>query len=291
MRSAVWWALLLGLAMTVSGCFGGDDEGDDCEPHEDEEGDEHAHDCPGSSTTGPTTPPTSTTPPAPNVLPILTLTVTDDNGTETNHTNVGGNLTFDATGSTDPDGTVDAGAIVVQDSNQTRAAPLLVEGDFQPATFGFDRPGIVNVTVNLIDDRGGFTVTQSHVYVNHPQDPAPFGMKLPGPPVASATACEGPAGNDIVDANYYKEFGFDVLTGASYVEATVAAGSASIAICGPDRVALSDAGTGTVVSNNEEPLERSASATTPYFVAALSGAANQDVSVSILVHYEPRAAA
>ncbi len=294
-------AVALGAAvMALSGCFGGSDGHEheeftcpdgtildlaDIEGHDDE-GFDPLDECPNTAPS-----PTTTTPPTPNELPVLVLTVTDDLGNATSVTILGGNLTFSAAGSSDPDGTLVGAAIVVQDSNQTRAAPLFANGKFVPVTFGFDRPGVVNVTVNLIDDRAGFTVNQTQVFVNHPQAPDSFGMKLIGPPVASADDCAGPAGNDILDSNYYKEFSFDVAAGATYVEATVAAGSASIAICGPDRVAMSAAGSGTVVSSNNGTLAPAPGAETPYFVAALSGAPNQSVAVTILVHYEPRPAA
>src|SRR5688572_529771 len=118
-------AILLSTAVLLAGCSGGgeDDLHYTCPGGAEVHGEDHpdantttdlAKFCPGSTTSGSRS---NTTSQAPNVLPTLLLTITDDNGTETPVTLKGGNLTFDAAGSTDSDGSIAGIAVTVTDSN------------------------------------------------------------------------------------------------------------------------------------------------------------------------------
>jgi hypothetical protein len=279
------------VAVMLAGCFG--DSGDTDEP--------------GTTTTKTTTPGggNTTTPGGnttggnvkPNLPPVLALRVLDDAGTPTTMTNVGGNLTFDATGSTDPDGSISDLAVIIYDGNRTRFGILVSAGQFSTSTFNFDRPGVVNVTVNAIDNRGGQASMQSNVYVNHPQSPPSFRLNAALEATADATACKSPTqGNDQVNPIEnvgWKSFDFSIAPGATYVVAKVVAGEAEIAICSPkpNATALSNQAdeTGFVVTNADAVLTP-ANGTDSYFVSALSGAPAQDVAVQVVVHYEPRPA-
>src|SRR5688572_20729031 len=76
--------------------------------------------CPkGTGGTGTSTGAATTNLP-PNKLPVLKMKVSSADGNATNVTMLNGNLTFDATGSTDADGSISAIAISVTDSNTTR---------------------------------------------------------------------------------------------------------------------------------------------------------------------------
>src|SRR5688572_29100225 len=156
-------AILLSTAFLLAGCSGGDG-GDElhyvCSNGTEIHADDHpevnatkaedlAKFCPGGSTS--TGSRSNTTSAAPNVPPTLVLKITNPDGEETPVTLVDGNLTFDATGSTDSDGSVAGIAVTVTDSNVTRTATLYdaAKKQFTTATFMFDRPGPVNVTVAM----------------------------------------------------------------------------------------------------------------------------------------------
>lgn len=238
----------------------------------------------------------------PNVLPTLSLTVTDDAGNETVVGTLMGNLTFSAEGSTDADGSITGIAVSVTDSNTTRTASLFdpVAKAFKPATFKFDRPGVVNVTVAMVDDRAGFTVNQSKVYINHPQNLAPVNIQLGGGGVAVDSACGGnddvgPVRGDLYEAQYYKEYSFALLEGATFVEATSNAGD--ITICSPhvegayDSTPLSETGSRATVTNPGVALPAPVGTQSYYVSATLPSGGGQDVGVTVVVHYEPQEAA
>jgi hypothetical protein len=238
---------------------------------------------------------------APNVLPILKLNVTDAGGNATLVTLKGGNLTFSAAGSSDPDGTISAIAITVKDSNQTRTRSLYdaTTKKFTSAKFVFDRAGPVNVSVAMVDDRAGFTTNVSHVYINekfHIEAPLD-----PDPQVAN-DACEGArptfgtAGQEgsgpVVDSRYFKSATFTVSGVAQYIEATPT--KAKVTICDPEYAPISDAKqTTTVLSNNAEPLPPplGAKAYSVGMYLASPGAPGTATSVDVTVHYDPRPAA
>ena len=303
MRSAAIVALLVSASALLAGCSDDGGHGD------------HAYTCPDGTQLDleqfpdhdnetfnplskcPRTSGTTTTNSTPNQLPTLTLKVTDDGGNETPVTLLDGNLTFDAAGSSDPDGSVTGIAVSVTDSNTTRTATLFdaATKSFKTATFKFDRPGVVNVTVAMVDDRAGFTVNQTKVYVNHPQDLGTKSIPLPaGDGVADACTGDAPGiGNqEIVEALYTKPYGFTVVPGATLVEAFAEAsgevGSARLTICAPDGTAISDTGTDTVASN--APLPPPVGTDSYNVVAYLDTPSqpNAEVSVSVIVHYEPQ---
>lgn len=279
---------LLMISLAFAGCFGG---GDEPEEHSCDDG-HMDEDCPGNTTT--TAPPgtnTTTTPPAPNMPPVAALDIFDAGGNATQVTLLGGSLTFDGSASEDPDGEVTEMAVILTDSNGTRSAQLIQNGQFTQATFTFDRPGVVSVIANVLDDRGDRASLTTEVYVNHPQSLGSF--KFNGAnPALHATDCEGPAG-DIIDANYIKSFTFDVKAGATFVEATVEAGgdvgAARFAICDPDQVAISEEATAPESVTTNEGTEFTASL--DYAVWVVSDAPQTDAKPTVIVHYEPVSAA
>lgn len=317
MRSVVPVAILVLTSVLMAGCAKDDGEGDlhyvcanGTEIHADDhpeanatEAEDLAKFCARSSTTGSRS---NTTSQAPNVLPTLVVNVTDDGGNATVVTMIDGNLTFSAAGSTDSDGTIAGIAVTVTDSNTTRTATLYdaAKKAFKSATFRFDRAGPVNVTVAMVDDRAGFTVNQTHVYVNHLQTLGPKTVLIPAdgvvPGVVPGTsACNG--GDPLTSAQYYTEMRFDVASHASFVEATASttgldtgpAGAlpsgASITICSPSKEALSDSGE-TVATRPDATLPPPVG-TQSYYIGVYATFPQSSVAVDVLVHYEPRAAA
>jgi hypothetical protein len=241
--------------------------------------------CPGVKSSA-----SNTTSLAPNKLPILKMKITDGTNV-TNVTMLNGNLTFDATGSTDPDGTVTGIAVTVKDSNQTRTAALFdpVKKTFKPAHFKFDRPGVVNVTVAMVDDRAGFTINQTHVYVDQTTvlDPKTVNGFEPG---GDSTTCSGPF-NALVDTNFANEYDFTLVAGATFVEATATNGK--ITICAPGPGPSSAPGTPRSPEGSPSTTTDKGADLTPakgvlsYFVEAYSTSPNQSIGVTVTVHYEP----
>ncbi|MGB0652134.1 MAG: hypothetical protein ACPGQL_02940 [Thermoplasmatota archaeon] len=295
---------LLLVSAAVAGCLG-DDDGDDhgsetftCEDgtildleaiegHHDEGFDAESH-CPdgdghgdgddhgdGNETV------------VPNIPPTISLSVSDANGT-TNSTMLGGSLTFDATGSADEDGTLEGVAVVVTDSNQTRAASLFANGAFTPQTFMFDRPGVVSVIVSALDDSGDITTLETEVYVNHPQPGKGFGFNLADYGANSATDCQGffesLGGANPVDPLIFAAFKFDVLDGATSVTAEVVSGTAEIAICDPELNAISEAGSSVTTADGTNFTK-----SIDYFVAAIPQGVppvGNDVVIDVTVFYD-----
>jgi hypothetical protein len=308
MRSAVLVAILVTSAALLAGCSGK------------KEDDDHAFTCPNGTTLDlekfpdhhnatfnpvshcphASTSASNSTSLAPNQLPILKLKVTDGKN-ETPVTMLNGNLTFDASGSSDPDGQVTGIAVTVQDSNTTRTAALFdpAKKTFKPATFKFDRPGVVNVTVAMVDDRAGFTVNQTHVYVNHLQMKEGAVIHLPsngGAAPAGMDPCKGATGDAgsegaIVDANYFKSIDFDLFAGATRVDVTADAGEAAhLTICNPAKDTALGSGDGTATTDPGVALPP------PTGIASYSvGVYSNDepemsTAMTVLVHYEPQTA-
>ncbi len=293
-------ALALVAAAALSGCFGSDDE-----PTDDHCDDGHTDaDCPANelgTDTGVGNETAENETVVPNVPPTVALLVFDDGGNETRQVMLGGNLTFDASGSVDSDGSVDQAAITVADSNQTRTATLFSNGKFTPATFNFDRPGVVNVTLSVIDDAGEIVSLLTQVFVSHPQLAKSHQFKTPAPPTLAADSCDGTGADpysSLGDSTYYKQFKFEVLEGATWAEAKVAGGSASIAICDPDGVALSDVGTEVTTvdgTNFTQSISYFVSATSGTWVPVDTSPSLEDLSnnviIDIIVYYGERPAA
>lgn len=246
---------------------------------------------------------TNTTSLGPNVLPVLMLNITDDGGNVTNVTMLDGNLTFSAEGSFDPDGQVSAIAISVTDSNRTQTKPLYdgAKKAFTDATFNFDRAGIVNVTIAMVDDRAGFNNTVTQVFVNHEQD-IDGAQNMHGPPDgipdndSFTHPCKGAKGaagdsNTLIDSTYFNEASFIVFYGASFVEAFPDANTL-VTICAPDGTAISDtkSDASPTVSTNAERLPAPA-ATENYFIGFYAKNAGVTTGARVVVHYEPRPAA
>lgn len=305
MRVAVPVAILLSASILLAGCSGGGDDehlhyvcSNGTEIHADEhpevnatKAEDLAKFCPGSSSTGSRSNSTSA---APNVLPTLVLKITDSGGNETPVTMLDGNLTFDASGSTDSDGQVAGIAVTVTDSNTTRTATLYdaAKKQFKTATFTFDRPGTVNVTVAMVDDRAGFSVNQTHVYVNHPQTSGGQTIQVPNAdsldPV-SGSNCGGPTGNPLTDGNTWKNFPVTIAENATWLEAVVTSGNAVITLCSPDgSTELSEKGA-SIASTPGTPLPAPSGTASYYFGAFGRPVAGQatNIVIDVIVHYEP----
>lgn len=306
MRSVVPVAILLLTSLLMAGCAkdGGEDDlhyvcANGTEIHSEDhpeanatKAEDLAKFCTKSSTSGSRS---NTTTQAPNVAPVLVLKISDDGGNATPVTMLGGNLTFDATGSTDADGSVAGIAVTVTDSNTTRTATLYdaAKKQFKTATFKFDRPGRVNVTVAMVDDRAGFTVNQTHVYVNHEQ--VVGGAEIIGPPPPEISSeCSG-GGQAVIAESYFKEYSFVVVANATFVEAVATAGS--ITICSPHPAAGEP---GTPLSNTGAEVITTPGVPLPaptgiqsYYIGATANPPRQAVGATVIVHYEPdtRAAA
>lgn len=241
---------------------------------------------------------TNTTASAPNVLPVLKLKVTDGTGNATNVTVKGGNLTFDATGSFDPDGTLSAIAISVKDSNQTRTLPLYEAASkkFVPAFFKFDRPGIVNVSIAMVDDRAGFNTTSTKAYVNEVIGIDCCNLAVPASDAPSqfADPCKGASGTvpngsgPLVDSNYFKGSQFAVTAGATYIVATPATDTL-VTICDPTGAAVSDAKSNAAVTSNQPIV--TPSGTDSYTIGFYVETPNARAKAEVVVHYEPQPAA
>lgn len=280
MRTATFLIISLLTAAALAGCSGDSDDSDDV----------GATPSPTATGSGPSPSPTNDTA-EPNELPELDLEVTDEGGNVSTSTVVGGSLTFDASGSTDPDGEITDLAIIVQDANQTRHANLLRDGQQTTATFSFDRPGVVQVTLNALDDSGGSVSLRSEVYINHPQTTESFTFSMAAPPTFSPDSCSGPSGEGVVDAYMWKAQDFDVLAGAKWVEVTLVvdheldAGDASFAVCDPDGNAISDVGEAgeTLITSPDANFTASLN----YFVSVASGAPQSKAHAVLTVHYDP----
>lgn len=251
--------------------------------------------CPKASGSGSKT---NTTSAAPNVLPVLKLNITDFGGNVTNVTLKNGNLTFDATGSFDPDGTLSAIAISVKDSNQTRTLPLYnaATKTFTPATFKFDRPGPVNVSIAMVDDRAGFNTTLTKVYVNEVQllNGGTKNVPSTGAPPTLNDPCLGASGEldaqgPLVDNAYFQSVQFTVYPGASFVEA-IPGEDSLVTICDPTGVAISDPAKSPDPVTSNAPLV-APTGTDSYKIGFYAGTAGATVTATVIVHYEPQAAA
>ncbi len=239
---------------------------------------------------------TNTTSSAPNVLPVLKLNITDAGGNATNVTMKNGNLTFDATGSFDPDGTLSAIAISVKDANQTRTLPLFDSATkkFKTATFKFDRVGVVNVSIAMVDDRAGFNNSLTHVYVNEAQAVDGGQLYAPaGDSPAFADACQGASAElgsqgPLVDSQYFKSKQFTVAVGASFIEA-IPGENTLVTICDPSGVAVSDEKSADPVLSNQPIV--APTGTDSYTIGFYADGANAVVTATVIVHYEPMPAA
>jgi hypothetical protein len=261
----------------------------------------------GSGTTGGTHtgtgtggPGTNTTLP-PNIPPMIMLTVTNATGVATNVTLVDddaktlGSLTFDATGSMDPDGDgLSAIAISAQDSNRTYPPGVLyAAGKFSKITYKFDRPGIVNITVSGIDVRGNLTTIKTQAFVDERQavTSRQFAIPFGSTTAVKADSCQGPSGQAAADNVAYDLENFNVHKGAKYAVVTLKAGSGQFAVCDPDGHAISNVG------GSGTPAETTAAMPPPtgtksYQVGMVGTDTTPDAkfTVTVVVHYEPKGA-
>ena len=304
MRSAVSVAILVCTSFLLAGC--GDKGKEDFDYVCPDGVQFHSDDYPQANTTADLAKlcakgggsKTNTTSQAPNKLPVLVLNVTDDGGNATSVTMLDGNLTFSAAGSTDPDGTIAGIAVTVTDSNTTRTATLYDAGkkQFKTATFKFDRAGVVNVTVAMVDDRAGFTVNQTHVYVNEEFVSTPQNVAA-NRPIANFNDCGGASdlpgadnSGDLMEAQFYKEFSFPVAPGATKIEASDA-GGVVLTICTPENVSVSGGPANPTMTTPDANLTAPVG-TDSYYVSAYkpttSAPGGVDAAPVIIIHYEPQ---
>lgn len=250
--------------------------------------------CPKGTGTG-TGSTTNTTSQAPNVLPNLVLNVTNFEGTATNVTFVDGNLTFSAAGSNDPDGQISAIAISVKDSNRTQTKSLydFATKTFTPATFTFDRAGVVNVSVAMVDDRAGFASIATFAYVNEqtklPADNLPVATTSTTTPVTHP--CKGADQGDqsnLIDSPYFKLKSVTIVEGATFIEAIPGA-SNLVTICDPTGTAISPAKQSSATTSTVDLVVPPS--TDNYGIGVYVTAPNTAINVNVIVHYEPRPAA
>jgi len=244
--------------------------------------------CPGARSA------TNSTSLAPNILPVLTLVIRDQGGNKTNVTMLDGNLTFDATGSHDPDGQVTGIAVTVQDSNQTRTAALFdpVKKAFKPATFKFDRPGKVNVTVAMVDDRAGFTINQTHVYVDQSQDLGSHNFQAGDLSKAGNDGCAGfdkIPGQTATNELLSYQFSIASVPGLTQIVASWT-GDADGIICDPSGNPVSPGGASPQTTTGALPPPQGINGYT-LVVYSTGGptppATANTVTASSVVHYEP----
>lgn len=305
MRSVVPVAILVLSSLLLAGCSGGDGDKElryVCANGTEINADDHpeanatkaedlAKFCPKTSTTGSKS---NTTSQAPNVPPVLVLNITDGGGNVTNVILLDGNLTFDATGSSDPDGSIAGIAVTITDSNTTKTATLYdaAKKEFKSATFTFDRPGPVNVTVAMVDERAGFTVNQTHVYVNQVVQATAATIQFPSPG-AGFDDCtggqdQGPVNGDLYEAQFYKKNSFTVVPGVTKIVAVDDADTV-LTICGPDDLAKSEPGNPTETFPDAELPPPSGIA--GYYVTSYANGPGESTAPVVTVHYEPQAAA
>jgi hypothetical protein len=144
----------------------------------------------------------------------------------------------------------------------------------------------VKVTVAMVDDRAGFTVNKTTVYVDE-TDTATQQVQLPGGDQVGSP-CKGRS-QPLVDNSYAKDFNFNVVANASFVEATTPQG-ASLTICSPTLEVLSSASEGSSVITDKGVPIPATKGTDSYRVYATVDAGatpNTAVTVTTVVHYEP----
>lgn len=252
--------------------------------------------CPGATTTRTTT----STPSTPNVFPVAKLAVTDAGGNATAVSFLGINLTFDASGSSDSDGNITGAAVSVADANQTRTASLFdpVAKKFKSAVFAFDRPGPVNVTLAIVDDRAGFTTNTTVLYINEVVTKGSTPIQVPAALLAGESPLHHPClgagaelGNQgpIVHTQYFNMESIPLQPGATFVE-VVSEQAVVMTICDPTGVAVSPELQADKVTSNK-PLPLPADGTENYHVAFYASEPGATTAVTMTIHYEPVAAA
>lgn len=227
----------------------------------------------------------------PNDPPVLVVTLS------ANVTFLGGNITVDANGTTDPDDGLAQIAVGVTTANGTMDPQFLYfAGSFRTARFNLTHAGPGNVTVVAQDRRGDTTIQTLPLFVNSRQTVSNVGpMRLAVPSLAptdetSPTKCTGPTGQNAADGETSFAGTFHVAARATHVVATVTGGSAMIALCSPEGVAISGAATDSVTSTKGTAFSAQAG-TSAYYVQAYSTAPNQAagaVTIDVVVHYEPQ---
>ncbi|HUR26241.1 MAG TPA: hypothetical protein VM327_09545 [Candidatus Thermoplasmatota archaeon] len=243
---------------------------------------------------------TNTTTQAPNVPPLVVVHSTNATGVPTNVTFVNGALTFSAAGSSDPDGDgLSAVAIVAQDSNRTYPPGVLfAAGKFTSVTYKFDRPGVVNVTVSGIDVRGDLTTVKVQVFVDEKITVTSQSINVlsTGGIPSAATDCVGPgssspagSGGSVLDATSFDHQPFNVAKGAQYIVATHVSGDGKFAICGPDGKAASKEGDKSTPAEADGPLA-TPKGLESYQMGFVANGPGEKVVVTVIVHYEPKAA-
>lgn len=296
MRVKTLLTALTFLLVALSGCFGGDEEPqDDDHDHCDHAHGDHAegeHDCPDDDhgNDGNNTDDGNVTD-EPNMFPIPALTMTDGDGNAIDSSKfiwAGGNVTFDATGTTDLDGEIAFVGISINDGETT--AQLYADGTFTPATVNFTSVGTFNVTMNVLDDQGDKASVSTQVHVNEVQADTVSIQLGGGTNFGDADDCTSPSQigeGTITGDQTAKPSTFIVGEGAQWVEATLTSGDGEIAICDPDGNAISGAATDRVVTNEGVNLTSSIK----YYVMVLSGnTPNADYGIEVVVHHEPRPA-
>lgn len=297
MRAMLVLSLCVLLSAVLAGCSGSSDTSS----------------TPATSTHPVTTPPHPTgtgLPPSnstvPNKPPVAVLKVTNGSNA-TRVVMAGGKLTFDGSGSSDPDGKLVNAAIQVVQANQTLSTgpvqSLYESGAWTPATFNLTFAGPALVIFNVLDDQGAVTTNVSKVYVdkagalfNHS-----FSVDAQVGTLNTPSTCKGASGNSaaggtlggsnqLVDQQYFITDSVTIPANVTYVTGQVAAGSADIVFCNAASEALSnDGSTFTTTAGKAIPPGSS------YFIGIYSTgptppASSNAVSVGYTLHFEPQPA-
>ncbi len=269
------------LAVALGGCIG---TGDDSPPSDDAD-DNGGDDTMGNETMEPV---------VPNQPPVLAVSIVNDTGAETTTVLQGGNLTFDAGASADADGSIAAISLTVTDGAGTRTFALATLGNNTPARVPFHAPGLATATFAALDNDGDIVSNTTIIGVHHPQEGTPYEFRAPHDgDLLAADACAGhdaPGAGGVLDAQWWNAQPFQVMHGATSIEAVIVQGAAQIAICDADGNALSESADGQVTSTPGAALN----ASSDYFVSVVSGF-NTDapdnspfsntVQVDVLVRY------
>lgn len=298
MRVSTLLAMLLLATMTLSGCFGSDDEpathADECDDVADHDachgGDNMAggNNMTGNVTTGNATP---------NVPPVAMMQMMSQDGRALNGTNAilsGELVNFTFNGSMDPDGVLELAALTIIDGNASSPRTINIELG-STVTVNFDDEGPVTAILRLLDDEGAAGVAASTTFVNSVQRVSANIWAAEPSDTVSADDCEGPGGAEgfpLVEQNAMTGLSFNTKNNTRWIEATVAVGTIDIAICAPDKSALTGESDDTV-STDEFDVAPGVS----YYVFAIAreshGTPDEpgEIAVDVIVHWEPKPAA
>jgi hypothetical protein len=295
MRVSTLLAMLLLSTMTLSGCFGSDDapaHDDECEDaedhdacHDDGTGNGDGDHMDGNETVGNATP---------NMPPVAFIQMTGPDGQALNGSNAvmtGETITFTFNGTADEDGTLDLAALTIIQDGDVTTTNVDLAGSFE---INFTVDGPLVATLRVLDDQGAAGLAVATTYVNLKQM---LSESIWGgdPGAVDASDCEGPGqgagAGSVAEQNAMVAMTFNTRNNTRWIEATTTSSNVDIAICRPDRTAMTEEG--TTVMSEEEDIAPGVN----YYVFAVSRSARgtppagEAIDVEVIVHWEPKPAA